>query len=203
MKNNYLCADCYFLGRDECDKLPRGFGVTRPAELLGKILLQGGWSRCLACRAAVQGTAVGTNGQCKECKKVLSSKFVKSGGSVCGDCAQHVIAPRTYERCQTQKASREFARGNINNHLHSRDTSSLVFHACAAKGYNTRDNNSYTCRQCERTRGGQLFDAVQLKNFRSRATTLICLACRNENEEQVGVPRYEKLTKRHANRQKK
>ena len=43
---------CFLVGKP-CEKKPQDFGVQKPSELLHKIFMDGVWTRCDECKAAL------------------------------------------------------------------------------------------------------------------------------------------------------
>jgi hypothetical protein len=47
----YRCAQCALTGRTPCMRPPLEFGAMTPSEILPRIIADGGWARCMSCRA--------------------------------------------------------------------------------------------------------------------------------------------------------
>ena len=56
MKQTYRCMHCFLTGKPYI-KEAKAFGVRKPSELLYKLFMDGGWTRCEECKRAVRQAA--------------------------------------------------------------------------------------------------------------------------------------------------
>ncbi len=90
MKRLYRCTACFLVGRRDCRKPPQSFGAFSPTEILGRILEDGAWSRCLACRelADARRTARGLP-SLADTKGVPAFEPHEGEPKRCGQCGLH------------------------------------------------------------------------------------------------------------------
>ncbi len=90
MKRLYRCTACFLVGRRDCRKPPQSFGAFSPTEILGRILEDGAWSRCLACRelADAQRTARGLP-SLADTKGAPAFEPPEGETKRCGQCGLH------------------------------------------------------------------------------------------------------------------
>ncbi len=186
MQAEYMCTQCLLNGSPDYMKKAKEFGVTTPAELLTKILMDGAWTRCQKCvgeaivrRKKPQAPSTMTREQL-QVNAALADEEADNERGECTICGQS--KPRTqshfpatmlhnWQRNANVLRCRQCHICNMCKKVHASRHFSHGSQTCI-------DCEVFACAACKEDKTATRYGTQALKDHRHRGDRLVCDACR-------------------------